>query len=573
MMRADEQLLSEFVQSRSEAAFAELVHRHLNLVYSAALRQVRSQPLAEEIAQMVFVDLSRNAHRLAPDTVLTAWLYQVTRRTAIDVIRSETRRALREQIATEMNAINDGAPSSSGARDSTWAELEPLLDDAMDALDQTDRAALLLRFFENKSLREVGEALGSSEDAAQKRVSRALDRLRDFFARRGVTVGASGLGMLISSNAVQTAPAALAATISTAATLTATALQTTATAIAATETIAMTALQKTLIGATLVAAVGTAIFEAHQVSRMRDQVQTLERQHASGIERLLRERDDAAARSSALQQENELLRQTVADVPRMRGELARLRADAEAFGRRAGAGGESGDPLEMAARSWLSRVTLLKERAQQKPELTIPEFQFLTEEDWLSAARKATGGDLEDRKVLSDLRRAAEQKFISRLQPALRQYMEANHSEFPADISQLAPYFDPPLDDLVLQRWKIAPAEEVPNVIMGGKWIVTQQGPVDEEHDRRFVVGPNGWGGTNFQSAEQAGIEMAAKLLKPAVQAFQAANPGVEPENLSLLLPHVTTPEQSAALRKLLEHQQRADQLQRSAETRISNAP
>src|SRR5258708_3986030 len=210
MTANDHELLSQFTGEQSQDAFAELVNRHLNLVYSAAFRQVRSHQLAEEVAQSAFTDLARNAPRLAPDTIITAWLYQVTRRTAIDVVRRESRRQLREQIATEMNAMNATAAD--------WTHSEPLLDEAMHALDATDRAAVLLRFFENKSLREVGATLGTSDDAAQKRVSRAVERLREFFAKRGISVGATGLLVVISTNAVQSAPVGLAAAISTAAT-------------------------------------------------------------------------------------------------------------------------------------------------------------------------------------------------------------------------------------------------------------------------------------------------------------------------------------------------------------------
>src|SRR5437868_14423236 len=106
MQASDAELLGQYTREASEDAFAGLVHRHLDLVYCAALRQVRSPQLAEEVAQSVFTDLSRNANRLKSDTVLTAWLYQVTRRTAIDVVRREARRQLREQIASEMNAMN-----------------------------------------------------------------------------------------------------------------------------------------------------------------------------------------------------------------------------------------------------------------------------------------------------------------------------------------------------------------------------------------------------------------------------------------------------------------------------------
>ena len=177
-----------------------------------------SPQLAEEVVQASFIKLARLAPQLAPDTILTAWLYQVTRREAIDVVRRETRRQLREQIATEMNAMNAAATD--------WTEIEPLLDEAMHALDETDRTAVLLRYFDNKSLREVGQTLGASENAAQKRLSRALERLREFFAKRGITVGTSGLVVVISGNAIQAVPAGLAVTISAAAALAGTTIAT-----------------------------------------------------------------------------------------------------------------------------------------------------------------------------------------------------------------------------------------------------------------------------------------------------------------------------------------------------------
>jgi RNA polymerase sigma factor (sigma-70 family) len=158
MSDTDMELLACYTRQHAEDAFAEIVRRHLGLVYSAALRQVRSPQLAEEVTQSVFIDLARSAARLKPDTILTAWLYQVTRRTAIDVVRREASRQLREQIATEMNAMNATAAD--------WTHIEPLLDEAMHALDDTDRTAVLLRYFENKSIREVGAILGTSENAA-----------------------------------------------------------------------------------------------------------------------------------------------------------------------------------------------------------------------------------------------------------------------------------------------------------------------------------------------------------------------------------------------------------------------
>lgn len=320
-MMPDLDLLRQYARHRSEEAFASLVRRHLNLVYSAALRQVRSPQLAEEVAQSVFTDLSRNAASFAAGTILAAWLYQVTRRTAIDVVRREVRRQARERIATEMNTMNAAASSD-------WTHIEPLLDEAMEALDDTDRAAILLRYFENKSLREVGQTLGTSDDAAQKRVSRAVERLREFFTKRGVIVGASGLVLVISTNAVQAAPVGLAVTISTAAAMAGTAAST-STAIAATKTIAMTTLQKTIVGAMLAVAVGTGIYEARQVSTLRARNQTLEQQQAPltrQIQKLQSERDDASSRVVSLTQELATAKKNNSELLKLRGEVGMLRA-------------------------------------------------------------------------------------------------------------------------------------------------------------------------------------------------------------------------------------------------------
>lgn len=205
MSDPDLRLLERYVRDLDEEAFTELVRRHVDLVYSAALRQVRSPHLAQEVTQTAFVDLARQAGRLRPNTVVAAWLYQVARRTAVDVVRRESRRQARERQAVEMNVAGSAADD--------LGAIEPVLDDAMSTLEPMDRAAVLLRYFENKSLRDVGAALGVSDDAAQKRVSRALDRLRAALAARGVASGASGVAVLLSSRAVQAAPVGLTAAI------------------------------------------------------------------------------------------------------------------------------------------------------------------------------------------------------------------------------------------------------------------------------------------------------------------------------------------------------------------------
>ncbi len=320
MSETDLELLARYTRQHAEDAFAEIARRYLALVHSAALRQVRSPQLAEA-AQCAFLKLARHAQQLAADTILSAWLYQVTRREAVDVVRREASRQLREQIATEMNAMN--------ATVADWTHIEPLLDEAMHALDETDRAAVLLRYFENKSLREVGQALGASENAAQKRLSRAVERLRAFFAKRGVTVGASGLVVVISANAVQAAPVGLALTITTAAALAGTTVATTTAAIAAKAITSITTLQKTFIVA-LAATAGTGFYKAHQASTLQRQVQTLQQQQDSfteQIQQLTQARDEANSKLAARASDSEQLSRATAEILRLRDEVSRLRAN------------------------------------------------------------------------------------------------------------------------------------------------------------------------------------------------------------------------------------------------------
>lgn len=320
-MTTDLELLQDYARNKSEASFTALVNRHLNLVYSAALRQVRSPQLAEEVAQSTFMDLARQAQGLAPDTVLTAWLYQVTRRTAINVVRGEARRQTREQAAYELTAMNP--------TENDWTQVEALLDEAMHTLDEPDRTAVLLRYFESKSLREVGQVLGASDNAAQKRISRAVERLREFFTSRGAAIGTSGLVVAISTNAVQAAPIGLAATISTAVLVSGTTLaSSTAAAASITKAITMTTLQKALIAVTCTTAVGTAIFEAHKASTLETQVQTLQQQQAplgEQMRQLESERDEAAQQLAALRADNERLNVETSELLKLRGEVAMLR--------------------------------------------------------------------------------------------------------------------------------------------------------------------------------------------------------------------------------------------------------
>jgi RNA polymerase sigma factor (sigma-70 family) len=210
----DHTLLRQFAEQNSEAAFAALVARHVDKVYSTALRQTRNAHAAEEITQAVFVILAKKSGRLGGKVILAGWLYETARLTAVTFIRSEIRRARREQEAHMQTTLNGGGDASSPFTSETvWPHIAPLLDDALAGLSAADRHAVVLRYFDGKSLGEVGTALGASEDAAKKRVTRAVEKLRGWFTKRGVTLTATVLTAAISANSVQAAPLGLAATV------------------------------------------------------------------------------------------------------------------------------------------------------------------------------------------------------------------------------------------------------------------------------------------------------------------------------------------------------------------------
>lgn len=207
-MSDDNTLLRQFATTGSEAAFAEVVRRHVDIVYAAALRQAGGRTgLAADIAQAVFTALARKARTLSCDVVLVAWLHRATRLEAAATMRAEARRARREQHAALMQELDRFEPASD------WDALCLVLDAALDDLNDHDREALLLRFFRQHSLREVGLCFNVSEDAARMRVERALNKLRELLAKRGVTSTVATITALLAGPAIVVAPASLAASI------------------------------------------------------------------------------------------------------------------------------------------------------------------------------------------------------------------------------------------------------------------------------------------------------------------------------------------------------------------------
>lgn len=207
MINDDMQLVRNYAQCNSEAAFAALVSRHINLVYSTAWRQVGDVHLADEIVQAVFIILARKAGSLGSNTILPAWLYRTTCFASADALKMQRRRQQREQVA-----YMQSEPEANGP-DPAWEHVSPILDKALMKLNETDRQAIVLHFFEKKNFTEIGSCLGLNQDTARKRTSRALEKLKRYLAKCGIASSTAALAGTISAHSLQTAPPALAKSV------------------------------------------------------------------------------------------------------------------------------------------------------------------------------------------------------------------------------------------------------------------------------------------------------------------------------------------------------------------------
>jgi len=323
-MTTDGELLRRYAEAKSEDAFAELVRRHLGLVCSAALRQVNGDAhLAQDVAQAVFTDLACKAAALLHRQDLAGWLYTSAHWAAAKAVRTERRRLAHEREAESMHQLLQNA-----GPELDWERLSPMLDKAMHQLKERDRDVILMRYFENRPLAEIGRLLSLTEDAARKRVDRALERLRALLARQGVTA-TTALASTLSAHAAQYAPASLAATLTSAALAGASATNTVpAVAFTTTQAIAMTTIQKALIAATIVALSGTAVYTGHQATRLRADAELLRQRQAPLRERvaeLKREREAATNRLAQAGRAQFNAPGQAGELLRLRGEVGRLR--------------------------------------------------------------------------------------------------------------------------------------------------------------------------------------------------------------------------------------------------------
>lgn len=329
-MTDSEQLLGEYMRNKSESAFREIVSRYLNLVYSSALRLVDGDThRAEDVAQIVFSALAKKAGELPPNVMLGGWLHRHTCFVAANTMRGERRRLYREREAVEMSLLHNDSETD-------FNQLAPLLDESINQLEEADRTAIVLRFFEQRDYRTIGGQLESSEEAARKRVSRAVDKLRDLLAQRGIRTTSGALSAVVAINSVQAAPMGMAGRISAAA-LVGTATKTTTSLITASKIIAMTTFQKIVVTAALAAALGAVIYQAKQAHAAQAEAQKLQAQQApliAQIKQLQGKVAEATNRFADLMAENTRLKSNPNqhELLKLRGDNTKLQNDSSELG-------------------------------------------------------------------------------------------------------------------------------------------------------------------------------------------------------------------------------------------------
>ncbi len=497
-MDSDAELLHAYANAGDEAAFRELVERHLPIVYSAALRRVGGDShQARDIAQVVFTTLARKSAQLRGHPLLSGWLYTTTQHVAMKSVRTNQRRQAHERLAPEPDASTEP----------DWNQLRPVIDDALLELSDRDRHAVILRYFQGRPYSEIGARLGLAENTARMRVDRALDLLHAALARRGIKSTGAAIGVALASQAIAAVPAGLAAAISAGAT---------AAGVGGGVLLFMsTSTLKTGLVLLGLAAAGTGFYLEHR-DKLRlqselDSVRTERRMANTGVARVT-----SGAESD--RQELERLRAEVAELKLM-------------------------PPPNATMAAWALRMVSLKDRIMQSGN-AIPELRFLTEADWLDVSKGKLETDEDFRKAMASARSIAEGIFATKLQPAVRAFSQANGNAFPRDLAEVKPFLGEEIEPAILDRYEIVPASSINRVKLGGDFAISQKAPVDEQYDRRRVIGATAQGWYDWSSVNSERVQMT--LMK----AFTDANPGKQPRGLADLAPYATTPEQQAYVQK-----------------------
>jgi RNA polymerase sigma factor (sigma-70 family) len=556
----DSELLESYAKTGAQAAFSEVVGRHLDLVFSAALRQVGGDHhLAQDVAQAVFCDLARKAGELSRYKVLAGWLYTSTRFAAAKKIRAEQRRLAREHEAFTMQETFTFPGGSADALNTN--QLNAILDEVMHQLKEPERNAILLRFFEHRQFADIGAALGVSADGARMRVERALGKLRGMLGKRGVAATSAALAAVLAQQSVTAAPLGLVATITTgvlATALTSGAIAGSAATVGTTTadsflaTLKIMGMTKLQAGATALILAGLSVplvLQYHANQQLRTRTETLARQN-----------QDLSGQMGPLTTENVRLSNLLArsgqkldanssnEIYRLRAEVTRLRAEAADPSRRRplGAVGDPGDPIDATLQNIGVRVANLRQHLDGVPHLRIPELQYLNEQNWLDSVASLPKLETEEeyRQALNMLRAQAKGEVGGKLQDAVRKYADAHEGTLPENLSQVQRYLEKPLDPAVLDRYQMAGSGKLEDLRRDQSVFEEVAAPVDDEYDTYFRFMRNGRSSTSFS---QVGF-----MLESATEAFAGANDGKLPREANQLAAYLQHPLEPARIQKFL---------------------
>jgi len=475
-------LLAQYVGQGSEPSFKEIVDRYINFVYGTARRCVGGDVhLAQDVTQTVFAHLAQKAHSLPGNVLLGGWLHRDTCHVAATATRGERRRQNRERQAMETSSIEDHSEVN-------LAQIAPLLDEAIDQLCPEDRTAILLRFFEQRDFRSVGEAMRSSENAAQKRVSRALKELRVLLKHRGVALSATALVGALTTEVMAVAPAGLAA-IAAGSALASVASSTGATGILV-KSLATSKLSTAIVAVLVIASVGVPLLVQLQAQARLRETDARLRQQSIQLEKLMADVQALSNYLAETDKPNVLPSAQFRELLRLRGEIGRLRSQEKELTQLSSTISTNTDAVSREA-AWARRVDHVKQWLEANPSESIPELKLLSDRDWLNSISSFTFAGAEDySKSLSSVRGNAELRVMDQLTSALRRYALDNDGRIATDLSQLTPFLDPSIDQSILQRYELVPSTQLVSELQGyGDWVITQKAPVNEALDSRFAAG------------------------------------------------------------------------------------
>ncbi len=379
--RADSELLRDYIERRSESAFAELVNRHVALVYSVARRVVVDTHLAQDVTQTTFTILAREARHLSGRALLSSWLHRTASNQAAKLVRGEMRRRTREQEAYAMQLQMQTVPIDS-ASDPDWNRIAPMLDAALNKLAEPDRTVILLRYFEKKTAKEIGGALQLGEEAAQKRVARALNRLRGLLAGQGTALSSASLAALITTEAVTAAPLGLSTSVAATALAGGMVVSAKTVTLSTLKLILMSKLKVGAVSALVIAGVATPLILQHQtVTRLREQNSALQEQ-VRQVNLLGAENEKLSGQLAGVDRSQSFSKAQLSELLRLRGEVGPLRRDSQELAKlriarraeqQSAASGAPVDPTQSTPRDFLPAEAWANVGAD-KPENAIQTF-------------------------------------------------------------------------------------------------------------------------------------------------------------------------------------------------------